>query len=482
MNYKMILNTLGRVILLESALLLLPAGVALIYGETCVTAFVITALIAAAVGGTLCIICRSEKRNLSIRDGFAIVSLSWIGISLIGALPFVISGEIPSFVDAFFETVSGFTTTGASILKDVESMSHGLLFWRSFTHWLGGMGVLVFIMAIMNKAPDRSINILRAEMPGHTVDKFTPKSKNAAKTLYYIYLAMTAVELVLLLCGGMPLFDSVVHALGTAGTGGFGIKGDSIASYSPYLQWVITVFMLLFGVSFNIYYLLLLRRWKNAVSSNELWCYLGIFAAAVVIVTVNIYPMYHSISESVRLSAFQVSSILTTTGFATADFNLWPQLSKGVLIMLMFVGGCMGSTAGGLKISRLTSLFQIARNEIRHSISPRAVRAVRLNGRTLSAQEEKGLLSYLVLYLSVIAATFLLISFEPLGFETNFSATIACVNNIGPGFNLVGPAANYSVYSAFSKVVLSIAMLMGRLEIYPLLSLLSPQLWAMPRR
>ena len=482
MNYKTIFNTLGKVILLEAGLLLLPAVVAIIYGESCVIAFIITALIAAAAGGTLCLIFRSEKMNLSIRDSFAIVSLSWIGISLIGALPFVISGEIPSFVDAFFETVSGFTTTGASILTDVERMSRGLLFWRSFTHWLGGMGVLVFIMAIMNKAPDRSINILRAEMPGHTVDKFTPKSKNAAKTLYYIYLAMTAAELVLLLCGGMPLFDSLVHTLGTAGTGGFGIKGDSIASYSPYLQWVITVFMLLFGISFNIYYLLLLRRWKSALGSNELWCYLGIFAASFVLVTVNIYPMYRSISEAARLSAFQVSSILTTTGFATADFNQWPQLSKAILIMLMFMGGCMGSTAGGFKISRLTSMFQIARNEIRHSISPRTVSAVRLNGRTLSAQEEKSILSYLVLYLAVVAATFLLISFEPLGFETNFSAAVACVNNIGPGFELVGPAANYSVYSTFSKVVLSIAMLMGRLEIYPLLSILAPQIWASPRR
>lgn len=482
MKSKIIFYTLGRVILLEAALLLLPAAVALIYSEACTAAFLITALIAAAVGGALCLICRSDRVNLSIRDSFAIVSLSWIGISLIGALPFVISGEIPQFVDAFFETVSGFSTTGASILTDVESMSHGMLFWRSFTHWLGGMGVLVFIMAIMNKAPDRSINILRAEMPGHSVDKFTPKSKNAAKMLYYIYIVLTAAEFVFLLCGGMPLFDSAVHALGTAGTGGFGIKGDSIASYSPYLQWVITVFMLLFGVSFNVYYLMLLRRWKTAFNSNELLCYLGIFAVASIIITVNIYPMYSSISEAIRLSTFQVAAIVTTTGFATADFDLWPQLSKGILLMLMFVGGCMGSTAGGFKISRLTSMFQIARNEMRRSISPRTVNAVRLNGRTLSAQEEKGILNYLVLYLAVIVATFLLISFEPLGFETNFSAAISCVNNIGPGFNLVGPAANYSVYSPFSKVVLSIAMLLGRLEIYPLLSILVPQMWFKSKR
>ena len=482
MNYKIILNTLGRVILLEAALLLLPAGVAVIYCEACAASFALTALLAAAVGSALSLLCRTERKNLNTRDGFAIVSLSWLAISLIGALPFVISGEIPRFVDAFFETVSGFTTTGASILDNVERMSHGLLFWRSFTHWLGGMGVLVFVMAIADKAPDRSINILRAEMPGHSVDKFTPKSRNTAKTLYYIYLAMTAAEFVLLLCGGMPLFDSAVHALGTAGTGGFGIKADSIASYSAYLQWVITVFMLLFGVSFNIYILMLMKRWKDAAAANELWCYLGIFAAALVAVTVNIYPVYGSLTESVRLSAFQVSSIITTTGFATADFNMWPQLSKGILVILMFCGGCMGSTAGGFKMSRITALFQIAGNELRRSISPRSVSAVRLNGRTLTAQEEKGILSYLVLYLSVIVTVFLLISFEPFGFETNFSAVVSCVNNIGPGFDLVGPAANYASFSAFSKVVLSLAMLMGRLEIYPLLSLLIPQTWASARR
>ena len=482
MNYKTIFNTLGRVILLEAALLLLPALVALIYAESCAVSFVITALIAAAFGGALSLLCRPEKMNLSIRDSFAIVSLSWIGMSLIGSLPFVLSGEIPEFVDAFFETVSGFTTTGASILTDVESMSHGLLFWRCFTHWLGGMGILVFVMALMNKAPDRSINILRAEMPGHSVDKFTPKSKNAAKMLYYIYIALTAAEFVFLLCGGMPVFDSAVHALGTAGTGGFGIKGDSVASYSPYIQWVITVFMLLFGVSFNVYYLLLLRRWRNAFNSNELLCYLGLFVVACAIITANIYPMYRNISEAIRLSAFQVAALVTTTGFATADFDLWPQLSKGILFMLMFVGGCMGSTAGGFKISRLTSMFQIARNEMRRSISPRTVNPVRLNGRTLTAQEEKGILSYLVLYLGVIVATFLLISFEPLGFDTNFSAAVSCVNNIGPGFNMVGPAANYSVYSPFSKIVLSFAMLMGRLEIYPLLSVLAPKMWIKAKR
>lgn len=477
MNSKTVFYTVGRVILLEALLLILPLGVSLIYRDGLWRAFTICILVALAVGGIMSIVCRKRKSGLSIRDGFAVVSLSWISLSLIGAIPFVISGEISSYVDAFFETVSGLTTTGASILTDVEAMSKSLLFWRSFTHWIGGMGILVFIMAIMGKAPDRSINILRAEMPGHTVDKLLPKAKSTAKVLYYIYIALTVAEAVLLLCGGMPLFDSVVHALGTAGTGGFGIKADSIGSYSPYLQWVITVFMLLFGVSFNLYYLLLLGKWTSARESNELWTYLGIILAATIVIGLNIYPVYGSVSEVIRLSAFQVSALVTTTGYATADFNLWPQLSKAILLLLMFVGGCMGSTAGGLKISRLVILFQSAKNEIRRNFSPRTVSPVRLNGRAVDAREEKATLSYLALYLVVIVAVFLLISFEPFGLETNLSAAISCVNNIGPGFDVVGPAASYASYSAFSKIVLSIAMLMGRLEIYPIISLFYLKTW-----
>ena len=372
MRYKIVLHTVGRVILFEAALLLLPLAVSLIFGESCAKAFILTILIAAALGFAVSRLCDGSEKDIFIREGLAIVSLSWISISAIGALPFVISGEIPSYIDAFFETVSGFTTTGASILTDVESMSRGLLFWRSLTHWLGGMGVLVFVMAIMEKVPDRSINILRAEMPGHSVDKLVPRSRSTAKILYYIYLALTALEIVFLLCGGMPLYDSIIHALGTAGTGGFGIKADSIASYSHYLQWVITVFMLLFGVSFSMYYLLLLKKWRAVLGSNELKCYLGIGLAAFVIVTVNIYPMYGNIADAVRLSAFQVSSLLTTTGYATADFDLWPQLSKAVLFLLMFSGGCMGSTAGGLKISRIVVLAQSVRNELRRALLPRS--------------------------------------------------------------------------------------------------------------
>ena len=459
MRYKIVLHTVGRVILFEAILLLLPLAAALIYGESCAEAFIITILIAAALGFAVSRLCSGAEKDIFIREGFAIVSLSWISISAIGALPFVISGEIPSYIDAFFETVSGFTTTGASILTDVDSMSRGLLFWRSLTHWLGGMGVLVFVMAIMEKVPDRSINILRAEMPGHSVDKLVPRSRSTAKILYYIYLALTVLEIVFLLCGGMPLYDS-------------------IASYSHYLQWVITVFMLLFGVSFSLYYLILLRKWKAVLGSNELRCYLGIGLASFVIITINIYPMYGNIADAVRLSAFQVSSLLTTTGYATADFDLWPQLSKAVLFLLMFSGGCMGSTAGGLKISRIVVLAQSVRNELRRALLPRSVSSVKLNGRRLDPLEVKAVHSYFAIYLSVIIAVFLLISFEPFGMETNLSAAVSCVNNIGPGFALIGPSSGYAAYSGFSKLVLSLAMLLGRLEIFPMLLLFSPQLWS----
>ena len=472
MNYKTIFNIIGRVLLLEAALMLLPLGVSAIYSDGCTDDLLIGAAAAAALGAVMFLPTRKAGKPLSVRDSLAVAALTWLFASLAGCLPFITSGEIPYFPDAFFETVSGFTTTGASILTDVEHMSRGLLFWRSFTHWLGGMGILVLVTAIAAGRGDGSTNILKAEMPGHSLDKFTPKAKNNAKLLYGIYIVLTLLETVLLIAGGMPVFDGVVHALGTAGTGGFGIKADSIASYSAYLQWVITVFMLLFGVSFNIYCLMLVRRWREALRSNELRCYLGIFAAATVIVCINIYPMYGSVSDVIRLSSFQTASIITTTGYATADFNAWPQLSKAVLFILMFCGGCMGSTAGGLKVSRITVLAQVCANELRRSINPRSVNSVKLNGSVLTSEQEQRVLSYLALYIAVIAVTFILISINGLGLEEDISAVVACVNNIGPGFGLIGPAGSYAAYSGFAKMVLSVAMLIGRLEIYPLLALL----------
>ena len=472
MNYKTIFNIIGKVLLLEAALMLLPLGVSVIYSDGCTDDLLIGAAAAAALGAVMFLPTRKAGKPLSVRDSLAVAALTWLFASLAGCLPFLTSGEISNFPDAFFETVSGFTTTGASILTDVERMSRSLQFWRSFTHWLGGMGILVLVTAIAAGSGDGSTNILKAEMPGHSLDKFTPKAKNNAKLLYDIYIVLTLLETVLLIAGGMPVFDSVVHALGTAGTGGFGIKADSIASYSAYLQWVITVFMLLFGVSFNIYCLMLVRRWREALRSNELRCYLGIFAAATVIVCINIYPMYGSVSDVIRLSSFQTASIITTTGYATADFNTWPQLSKAVLFILMFCGGCMGSTAGGLKISRVTVLAQVCANELRRSINPRSVNSVKLNGSVLTSEQEQRVLSYLALYIAVIAVTFILISINGLGLEEDISAVVACVNNIGPGFGLIGPAGSYAAYSGFAKMVLSVAMLIGRLEIYPLLALL----------
>ena len=477
MNRLMAFNTIGRIIRAEAALLLLPAAVSLIYKEDCFWGFLISAALALMIGSVLTLVCRPKNQVIYAKEGFAIVAIVWLGMSAIGALPFVISGEIPHFADAFFETVSGFTTTGASILTDVESMSHGLLFWRSFTHWVGGMGVLVFVMALIPNLSDRSIHIMRAEMPGPTVGKLVPKVKDTAKILYLIYIVMTAVEVVFLLAGGMPLFDSILHAFGTAGTGGFGIKADSIAGYSPYLQWVIAIFMLIFGINFNLFYLALIRRFRSIFRSTELWAYFGIVAISIAVITANIFSMCSSFSEALRLSTFQVSSVITTTGYATADFNLWPGLSKTILFVLMFIGGCAGSTAGGIKVSRIVMMVKMAFNEIRFMVRPRSVNTVHFEGKTVDEQTQKSVANYFLIYILCYFAIFILICFEPFGFESNFTAVAACFNNIGPGFGVVGPAGSFADYSAFSKYVLSFAMLLGRLGIFPLIIALTPRTW-----
>ena len=478
MNRRMIFYVIGQIINIEAALLLLPAAVSLYYKEGCLTAFLITAGIALAFGLTLTLTSCPGNHLIYAKDGFVIVTLAWLAMSAIGALPFVISGEIPNYIDAFFETVSGFTTTGASVLTNVEKMSQGLLFWRSFTHWIGGMGVLVFVMAIIPNISDRSIHIIRAEMPGPIVGKLVPKLKNTAKILYLIYIVMTVLEVVFLLCGGMPLYDSVVHAFGTAGTGGFGIKASSIAGYSPYLQWVIAIFMLLFGINFDIYYLVLIRRFRSVFRSTEMWSYIGLVVLSVAAITVNIYPVSQSFSEALRLSAFQVSSVITTTGYATADFNLWPEMSKGILLFLMFIGGCAGSKAGGLKVSRVVILLKMIRRELNRMLHPRSVSVVKFEGKQVDEATLNSVSIYFVLYIICFCVIFFVLCFEPFDFATNFSATAACFNNVGPGFGAVGPAASYQGYSALSKTVLSIAMLLGRLEIFPLLLAFSPSTWA----
>lgn len=473
----MILNTVGLMLKVEAVLLLLPAIAALIYGESCLWSILISAAISLAAGFALTLLSRPKTQVIYAREGFITVALAWVAVSAVGALPFWISREIPSYIDAFFETVSGFTTTGASILANVEVMSRGLLFWRSFTHWVGGMGVLVFVMALVPSVTDRSIHIMRAEMPGPVVGKLMPRARDTASILYKIYVGMTLAQIVLMWIGGMPLYESIVHAFGTAGTGGFGVKADSIAGYSPYLQWVITVFMLLFGINFNLYYLLLIRRFRAAAQSSECWYYLGIVGVSIALITANILPMYENFQEALRLSAFQVASIVTTTGYATADFNLWPQFSKAILLLLMIVGACAGSTGGGLKVSRAVMLFKTVGREIRHLLHPRSVNSVRFEGKQVDGATLKGVSSYFALYIICILAICLILSLEPFDLETNLSATLACFNNIGPGLAAVGPASNYAAYSPLSKLVLSLAMLLGRLEIYPLLLTLIPTTW-----
>ena len=477
MNRRMVLTIIGRICVSEAAMLVLPVIVALIYGEyTVAYNFVLTAAISLVLGFLTILLSRPASKVIYAKESFVIVSVAWVIMSAIGALPFVFTGEISNYIDAFFETVSGFTTTGASVLENVEALSHGSLFWRSFTHWVGGMGVLVFIMAIV-PVSDRQIHLMRAEMPGPIIGKLVPKATDTAKILYKMYIVLTAVEVIFLLCGDMSLFDSLLHSFGTAGTGGFGIKTDSIGGYSAYSQWVITMFMLLFGINFNLYYLILLRKFKSVFKSSELWVYIGIVAVSVTAITVNIYPLVQNVGDSLRHSAFQVSSIITTTGYSTVDFDVWPDLSKGILLMLMFFGGCAGSTAGGLKISRVVILFKMIRRELKKMLHPRSVPSIRFEGKELDERTLTGVSSYFAIYIACFAVIFIILCFEPLGFETNFSATAACFNNVGPGFAAVGPSMNFSVYSDISTFVLSVAMLLGRLEIFPLILAASLSTW-----
>ena len=477
MNRRMIINTVGKMICLEALALILPTIVSLIYKEKCIIAFLITILIAIVFGGFLSLISKNPTKNIYAKEGFLIVALSWIFASLIGALPFIISKEIPNFFDAFFETVSGFTTTGASILPNVEALSKGLLFWRSFTHYIGGIGVLVFVVALIPDISGKTIYILRAEMPGPTFGKLSPKLKDTVKILCTIYFSLTTIQIVLLLIGDMPLFDSIINAFGTAGTGGFGIKASSIADYSPYCQWIIAIFMMIFGINFNIFYLIIAKRIINIFKNGELWLYLSIVATSVLVITINLLSVYNNFFDALRYSFFQTTSILSTTGYSTADFNTWPALSKGFLFILMFLGGCAGSTAGGIKISRLLILLKQIKAELRYMLHPRSVNTIKLDGKPTDNAMLKGVSIYFALYCVSLAVIFLFISFEPFGLETNITAVISCFNNVGPGFGVVGPTGNYANYTSFSKLILSTAMLLGRLEIFPLLLAFSPATW-----
>ncbi|MBE6949617.1 MAG: TrkH family potassium uptake protein [Ruminococcaceae bacterium] len=476
MNYKAVFNIIFRLLLVEMALMLLPVVVALIYGED-PSAFLITIAAVTALSGIGLFLSRGDKR-IYPREGFVIVALSWVIMSAVGAVPFVISGYIPSFVDAFFETVSGFTTTGATILTDVEALPLSLLFWRSFTHWVGGMGVLVFIMAILPLSNVRSVHIMRAEVPGPTKSKLVPKMKSTAVILYSIYVVMTLVEIILLICGGMPFFDAVVHSFGTAGTGGFGIKNNSIAYYdSAYIQYVISIFMLLFGVNFNLYYFLLIKDIKSIFKSEELRWYLGIAVTAAAVIAINISHLFSNFGESVRYAFFQVSSIMTTTGFSTTDFNQWPSLSKGILVLLMFIGASAGSTGGGMKVSRIIIGVKSVFSEIKRLLHPRSVRTIRLDGSVLDDTAVRASMIFCFAYLVLTSIMSLIVCFDGYDMVTSFTAVVACISNIGPGLELVGPVGNFAMFSAPIKVVLSFAMLLGRLELFPILMLFLPSTW-----
>ncbi len=465
--------------MLEAVFLIPPTLISLFNGETkAFIGLILTIPLALGIGLLLRILCRRYIHTLYTKDGLVLVACSWIALSLFGALPFAISGEIPNYIDSFFEVVSGFTTTGASILKDVESMSRGLLFWRSFTHWLGGMGILVFLMALepSQKGNSFTLHVMRAESPGPSVSKLVPRIGLTAKLLYSIYMTMTLACIFFLLLGGMPLFDSICIAFGTAGTGGFGIRNDSMASYSPYLQTVVTIFMALFGVNFAVYHLLL-RRPRAALKDEEVRLYFIIMLASIGIITLNILPQIGSLGQSLHQAAFHVSSIMTTTGFAISDYNLWPPLSHGILLLLMVLGACAGSTGGGIKTARLLLLYKSMRAGIKRMLHPRSVQVITLNGKAVDPSILHGLSVYFSAYIFILVLSFLIVSMDGFSVVTNFSAVLSCLNNIGPGLDVVGPAGNFSAFSIPSKLVLTLDMLLGRLEIFPLLALLNPELY-----
>ena len=472
----MILYILGSVLKFEAVFLLLPAVVGFIYNESSGLYFLGCAL--------LCLICgmilghkKPEDMMLYAREGFVSVGLSWMIMSVFGALPMCLCGDIPFYVDALFETISGFTTTGASICTDVEILTHATKFWRSFTHWIGGMGVFVFIMAILPMMGGSTMNLMKAESPGPSVGKLVPHVKDTAKILYGMYIALTVAEITTLIICGMPLFDSLITTFGTVGTGGFGIKYDSIASYSPTIQIVVTVFMILSGINYTAYFLIMCRRFKEVFGIEEVRWYLGIIMGAALIIAVNIFPIYGNAGDSLRHSFFQVASIITTTGFATADFDKWPMLSKTILVLLMFMGACAGSTGGGIKVSRLIILNRAVKKELSLIIHPREIKKIRMDGHVIEHEVLRNTNVFLVIYFLVLFASVLLISVDDYSFTTNFTAVVSAINNIGPGLDMVGPTGSFAAFGAFSKFVLMFDMLAGRLELFPVMIMLLPRIW-----
>ena len=476
MNYRMIFKVLGLILLCLAGLMLLPLIAGLCYGENILN-FVITIGITALCG--LVLSCVKPRTNgIFAREGFVTVGLGWILMSLFGALPFVLSGSIPNYIDAVFETVSGFTTTGATILNDIEAMPKADLFWRSFTHWIGGMGVLVFIMAILPMSGEHSMHIMRAEVPGPTVGKLVPRVKKTASILYLIYIGLTVLETVLLLCGGMNFYDALLHSFATAGTGGFSTRAASIGAYdSVYIEMVVATFMILFGLNFNMYFLLLIGRIKDVLKNEELHWYLGIVASAVLALALGITKMYGGFLTAMRHAYFNVATIISTTGFCTVDFDKWPEYCKWIIVLLMFTGACAGSTGGGLKISRIAILAKSACREVKQMIRPRSVGRVELDGKRVDSGALRAVSVFFILYMFLLLTSTFLVSFDGFDLATNFTASLSCMSNIGPGLSAVGPTGNFDIFSYPSKIVLSFAMLLGRLEIFPILVLFSKHTW-----
>ncbi len=478
MNRKMIGNILLKLLVVEGILLLIPMVIALIYRESCWTSFLAVAAVL-IIGGGILSKKRPENQTIYAREGLFVVGLVWIVWSFCGAIPFVLSGSIHSFLDAFFETVSGFTTTGATILTDIEVLPIFILFWRDVTQWSGGMGLLVFVLAILPLADNRSMYLMRAEVPGPAVGKLVPKTASTAKILYGIYIGLTVAQVIFLCLGGMSLYEAVVHAFATAGTGGFSVKNASIAAYnSAYIDGVITVFMILFGVNFNLFYLLLMKRATQVFHSEELWAYFGIIAASVAAITINIRSLYPSLSSAFRYSSFQVASVISTTGFVTADFGQWPYFSQMILFLLMFLGACAGSTGGGLKTARVILIVKSVRRELKKMLKPRAVNVVRMDGKIVEEETIQGVHTYMLVYGCVFFVSVLLVAIGGEDPVTTISSVVTCLNNVGPGLgDIVGPVGNFASLSPLIKLVLCLDMLIGRLEIFPILLILTPTLW-----
>ncbi len=476
MNYKIITYILGWVINIEAVCMLLPFLCGIFYNEPAKWAFLLCSALCLLIGLPLTM-TKPKNKNMFAKEGFIAVALCWIAISILGAVPFVLTKSLPNFIYALFESASGFTTTGASVIPNLDIIPKSVLFWRSFTHWIGGMGVIVFLVAILPKSSGNNFHMVKAESPGHSVSKLVPKASQTAKILYGIYIFLTFVEIILLLIGGLDWFEATTLTFGTAGTGGFGVKNSSIAEYSSYVQNIITIFMIIFGIDFSFYYLILLKKFKNAIKMEEVLCYIGIIFVSISLILFNIKDLYSTLGEAIQKSAFQVASIITTTGYTTSDFDLWPQFSKTILVLLMFCGACTGSTGGAIKVSRIMILAKSIVKEIKMLAHPKSMIKVKFCGKPLEHETLRGINVFFISYMLIFSVIFLVISLDNFDFTTNFTAVAATIGNIGPGLSMVGPTCNFSIFSPLSTIMLTFAMIIGRLEIFPILILFSVNTW-----